>query len=315
MKSLESRLNTAVEDLGSGFGPALINLLLYGPIDKKIISTDNLVILKSREDIIQTAYQNLILPKRDKIITCLTDNSVKICKDKSKLSNKFQVEPFEKIREILKNSYNEDFYIDSLTINGLYGSEPLPKNDYVEFAKFGDVLVSQRFKKKDKLHQKYQIIKEKNRLSNNSILEFMVTVAENSLMFWNDIESYNVEFDKNYLSNNSNQRYTDLMLGDDLGLKIIDLNQTRSENSLEKLSQLGTNIKIPGFDLISQRYDDHRHREKSFRPGGLHYTLTDKGLQNFPIEVQVQGIYSAILDLFGENAHRIYTTRGKKLSV
>lgn len=315
MKSLENRLNLAIEELGSGFGPALVNLLIYGPIDKKIISSDNLEVLTSREKLIQSAYENLILPKRDKIITSLTDSSVNVCKDKSKLFGKFQVEPFEKIREILKQSYRGDFPIDDLTLNGLNGSEPLPENNYVEFAKLNDILVAQRFKKKDKLKEKYQIIKQRNDLEDNLILEFILGVAENPLMFWNDIESYNVKYDKYYLSNCSDKKYTDLMLGDDFGLKIIDLNQNRSENSLEKLSQLGINVKIPGFDLISQRYDDHRYREKSFRPGGLHYTLTDKGLQNFPVEVQVQGIYSAILDLFGENAHRIYTSRGKKLSM
>ncbi|NCC70876.1 hypothetical protein EOM09_04805 [bacterium] len=107
----------------------------------------------------------------------------------------------------------------------------------------------------------------------------------------------------------------ELMLGDYFGLTIIDLNYKRSLERLERLGQLGPEIDLKVFDIVKDRFDDHRDRLKKKKPGGIHYTLTDKGLINVPLEIQILDYESAVRDMFGPNKHFLYSIRNKKASL
>lgn len=62
-KNVVRRLNNALSNIGSGANPSLVNLLLHGPIDKRLISDDNLAVLEKAESGIQSFYDANILPK------------------------------------------------------------------------------------------------------------------------------------------------------------------------------------------------------------------------------------------------------------
>jgi hypothetical protein len=311
MVSLYSNLNSAIEEQGSAFGPGLVNLLLYGPLDKSKISSNNLNILQTAEFINEQRYEHQIVPKIQSIVTSLTDSTVKLSKDKHSLISKLEILPFEEIRSKIKSKYRGQFELDETTKNGLYSNELLNNNDYIRFAFLNGLLVSTRLKKHNNSKKKYQIICEENNLNINEILNFTCDVANDPLEFWTNFDDYA----KKYSSTGTKLgNYTDLMLGDDFGLKIVDLTQKRSNKHLDELSKKGSSVQIPGFKMILGRFDDHRKRLDKFRPGGLHYTLIDAGLTNFPIEVQVQSIKSFIYDKFGPNSHELYSFRGKKSS-
>lgn len=304
-------INHGIEHMGSGFGPGLVNLFLYGPFDNSFIRYDNLEILKMKEFTNQDIYSRLILPKIQSIVTSLTHSSIKRPKNKQKLLSKLEISPFETIRTKINSEYSGKFNLDEITKTALSSKESLKENDYIKFAFLNDLMLSTRIKKIENSQQKYKIIFEENQLSHNGLLDFLSVIANDPIEFWQNFKVYKEMYSK---PDTNIEDYTEIMLGDDFGLRIVDLNQKRSDESLENLVGNFSNIQIPGFKIVSDRFDDHRERVKSHRPGGLHYTIIDAVYTNFPIEVQVQSLKSFIYDKFGPNAHEIYNYRGKKSS-
>jgi hypothetical protein len=310
-KDIYREINSGIEDMGNGFGPGLINLFLYGPFDKSFITSDNLELLKTKEFINQEIYSHLILPKIQSIVTKLTHSSIRVSKNKHTLLSKLEISPFESIREKINSEYSGQFNLDETTKNALSSKEILKENDYIRFAFLNDLMVSTRMKKLKNSQQKYKTIFKENQLTQPGLLDFLSIIANDPIEFWQNFEIYEELYSK---PDTKIGNYTDMMLGDDFGLKIVDLNQTRSDENLEKLVETFSSTKIPGFKIVPSRFDDHRERLKSYRPGGLHYTIIDIGLTNFPIEVQVQSLKSYIYDKFGPNSHELYSFRGKKSS-
>lgn len=318
-KSLVVLLNKTIKEEGSGFGPALNNLILYGPYDKRILSNENLNLLKDRQKVISDAYKTSILPKLGDIIGTITPNNIKITSDKKKLSHILKVRPFEWVRSQIAKEYKGQFKLDTFTLEGIFSKEDLSKNDYIKFALVNGYILSYRQKDPEKLKEKYSILYDKyinsddylisNDLSSKNFMytpkifeDFLVATLKGSYKYWDEFSYYN-------------RVYSDLnnfMVGDDFGVKIIDLNQKRAEETMETLVTLNGDLSFSSFNNVKERFDDHTKRVSSSRPGGVHYTLTDKGLRNFPVEVQFSGIKSFIYDKFGPNAHDIYSFRGKK---
>ncbi|NQZ84955.1 MAG: hypothetical protein HRU03_04510 [Nanoarchaeales archaeon] len=309
-KILFRKLNSAIEQTGFDFGPSAVNLFLNSPLGTEHISSENLKILETRESINQDIYSRIIFQKIRLIVQSLSSSKVSISK-KSLLSNKLKVISFEEVRDIIRNSYKNQFELDGITKAALFSSEKLKVNDYVKFTKVNNLLIGSRMKLLSNSKEKLKTVYEENELSKIRVLEFMLELANNPLEFWPGFTAY-----KSIYSNPNTTKgdYTDLMLGDSFGVKIIDLVETRSEDSLDSLESSFPHTKIPGFKIVAQRFDDHRKRESLFKPGGLHYTLTDMGFTNFPVEVQVQGIKSFIFDKFGKYSHDLYSYRGKKSS-
>jgi len=305
---LVKRINEHIEFYGSGFGPALNNLLLYGPVDKRHISNNNLDILKDRQIVINQAYNKSIVPKIGILVNAITPDEVKMPKNNSKLKEILKVRPFEEVRKKIASKYNGQFEMSPETLKGLYSDKKLNKNKEIKFAFVNNYLISYRQKnpimikkKYDNLYSKLILGKEYD-YDDGIFFEFLEKTMSDSFRYW---EKFSF-FDKVYGELN------DFMIGDDFGLKIVDLNQKRSDKTMEDLVSLGPKLKIPGFNIISERFDNHRNRVDIKRPGGIHYTLTDAGLSNFPMEVQFMGIKSFIYDKFGPHAHELYTYRNKK---
>lgn len=309
-KILFRKLNSAIEQKGFDLGPSAVNLILNGPLGTKHISQYNLDILTSRDSINNDIYSNIIFQKTRLIVQSLSSSKISL-PNKCLSTDKFKVIPFEQVREIIKTSYKNQFKLDSTTKTALYSSEKLKENNYIKFIKVNNLLIGSRMKLLLNSKEKLKTVYEENELSKIGVLEFMLELANNPLEFWPGFTAY-----KSIYSNPNTTKgdYTDLMLGDSFGVKIIDLVETRSEDSLDSLESSFPHTKIPGFKIVAQRFDDHRKRESLFKPGGLHYTLTDMGFTNFPVEVQVQGIKSFIFDKFGKYSHDLYSYRGKKSS-
>jgi len=130
-----------------------------------------------------------------------------------------------------------------------------------------------------------------------------VDISENDYTSWDK---------HNYYLNKYGEHTLNMMLGDFFGTKIVDMNQKHAESNMERLVSIGPKINFHQFSVVNGRFKDHRERNKKYRPGGIHYTLVDKALPNYPIEVQFRTIKDECLNLFGENAHYLYGLNGKK---
>lgn len=198
--------------------------------------------------------------------------------------------------------------LDGDTIRELFSNDTMNINNaYVRFYydKGNNFLYSMRTKQNPNSQKKYKKLYDALDIDKKNLFpSFLSRVSHDPIFFWEN--ENNIKYHEIY-----GQEICDLMLGDYFGFKIIDLNNSRGKERLENLAKLGTNLGVRGFNLIKKRYDDHRKRLDENRPGGIHYTFTDKGLSNFPLEVQYLDLESMIRDMFGPKKHALYTHRGK----
>jgi len=65
---LTRRLNDVISKTGIGMEPSTTNLILYGPVNRDLITSDNLEILKENEKLIKSNYDTYIFPKINGIV-------------------------------------------------------------------------------------------------------------------------------------------------------------------------------------------------------------------------------------------------------
>ena len=301
--TLEEIIDKNIKEFGFVFGPALINLLLYSPFEEIKYSQESSDILQKKKVDNRNIYDKVIIPKIGNIIGAISSKECHLAKKANKIYKNLKIEPFEKIRELIFKKYDNQFNLSEPTKNGLKSKKKLIENDYISFYFTNDHLISFRQKKPERIKEKLERKKEKyidGKLS-NLVSQFITEIMDSSNYYW-------VDFDKFH------KKYGDLnevMLGDEYGIKVIDLNQKRADKRMEELLNYNGNFKINGFNIVNRRIDDHRGRTYFKRPGGIHYTLTDVGFPNFPIEVQYSGIKSFIYDYFGPRAHYFYKNKQK----
>ena len=317
-KKYSDELNRDIYNQAGGYGPSLISLHSYGPSGILVPENERIYqinydrrsidIIKNRREIIDDIYLKAIRPKIPDLIAKLTDNKGKFYVDRFRY---FRVRPFDDIRNILKNSIDSSLDLDGDTIRELFSNDKMNvSNEYVRFYydRGNKFLYSMRVKQSPKSKEKYKINYEKLSPDEKELFpNFLSRVSHDPLYFWenNNHKKYLEIFGKNIC---------DLMLGDYFGFKVVDLNNSRGKERLEQLGRISFDFSVRGFNTIEGRYDDHRNRLLSDKkPGGIHYTFTDKGLSNFPIEVQYLDLESMIRDMFGPKKHALYTFRGKKL--
>ncbi len=316
---LSDILNEAVSEMGTGFGPSLIGMYLFGPFGIKHSEKDKLLDLhfsknsiknlKERSELIEEIYSRTILPKTQNLVDILTGGIASFPDSFVKFENNFKVEPFENIRKIIKENYELQFGIDDITAESLSSNEEMRyKNDYVKFYfdKKHNFLFKFRFKKKKNAIDKYSIrYRALSKSDKNKFGDFIAEVSIDTNEFWKNetLEKYYKLYGKDLVNT---------MLADYCGFSIIDLNQKRAEKRMSILEKKASIYNYSGFNIVNRRFDDHRKRVDTQRPGGLHLTFVDKGQPNFPIEVQYMGIKSLMYDMFGPNKHSLYTLRGKK---
>ncbi len=307
-------LNNSIKKYGTGFGPTLTNLILNLEYNRDRINKESYKILLNRNEVIDLSYNKSIKRKLYDIFKVLISKEVRLSKNKDKILNSLSLKSFENIRSIINSYYNKtninNFNLSKETIQALNSKMKLPKNDYIKFGLVNDYLISYRKKKDISIRNKINLIynkyinenQNKPKSKNKNLENFILDLVSKGDSYWEDFSLYE-------------ECYGDLnklMLGDIYGLKIIDLNQERAEERMNELVNSKYNTKISGFKVINERFDDHRCRLDSKRPGGIHYTLVDLGEINFPLEVQFQGIRSFIYDRYGPNSHNLYTFKNKK---
>ncbi len=319
LEVLASEIDESIWEIGNGYGPSLIGLYLHGPSGimvpdeekKLIIPIDDysINVLLEREKIIDEVYKKQISPKICSIVSSLTDGRGSF-PDKCRM-NAFKVRPFEDVRKILKDNFKWQFDLDSDTGRELFSTDSMNiTNNYVRIYhdKGNNYLYFMRQKQNSNSRSKYDLQYDKLKTDNQDIFPyFLERISKDEFYFW-DEEHYK-KYKEVY-----GEDIVRMMLGDYMGVKIVDLNQDRAKKRLEDLSKIGVEIKIPGFKVVPDRFDNHIDRLKENRPGGIHYTLVDKGLSNFPIEIQFLDFESMVRDMFGPNKHYLYTQRGKKSS-
>ncbi|MFH1521898.1 MAG: hypothetical protein ABIF18_02985 [archaeon] len=307
-KNLVRRLNDAISSSGSAMGPALTSLILYGPTGKEILNKDNLDILESNAETFEDTYRNHIFPKYKGIVRTITKRNSDFPANKTELYGHFVERSPESIRKKFRDSYRGQFELDKTTAQALFSENKIYNVNYKTlkffFNKGSEDMFSMRYKTPEKIRKKLHTNFEKmTRAEKNNSLNFVVDVAENDYASWSNYDKYSKKYSKEVL---------DMILGDLAGIKIVDLNQERAEKTMEELSKSRKNIDFHNFFSIDKRFYDHRKRNKKNRPGGIHCTLVDKALPNYPLEVQFRSIQDEFFNLFGKYAHYLYSLNGKK---
>ncbi len=304
MVNYYSELNKAVYRRGETFGPSLLHILLYSPLEKWI-TEKNKEKLRATEVAIDSLYEKLVLPLIPNLILGITGNSKVFPKDMRSLDHILKGRKMEARRNKLRDSYEKyKFPIDETTLNALYSEEPIngdSKEVKYSFRKNSDRMFSLRFKSKQSIKEKLEIKFSGKKRS--KILKLVHDVSKDPAYFWENYSSYEKKYGPDYV---------EIMLGDFFGLKYVDLNPKRFKTLLEKLLNKGSSIKFKDFDLIKSKLKDHNNRLAEFRPGGIHYTLVPKTLLNYPVELKVMGLKSEIFGAFGPHNHNRYEQNGKK---
>lgn len=305
------RLNDAIHDLGYIYNPSLTYLLSLDILPFHI-DDESKKILKHNLDTTYINYDRMIFPRLENILEVLVSDNINV--------KTLRVEPFDRIRTRLRDAYfhpiNESLDLETdtsnlTTLDGLTSKAPMAnENRYVQFSydKGHKYIIALRRKDPEKLQQKLKSkVKEINLEGSGDYLsKFILEVCESPNAYWEP--ETNLDYSRRYCESINN-----ILVGDIVGAKIIDLNYSRAQKRMEELASHGPNLFINGFKNIPQRFNDHRERVKDYKPGGVHYTFTDVAL-NFPLEVQYLDLLSQIYDMFGPNAHPLYTLRGKKKS-
>ncbi len=307
-KNLVRRLNNAISKSGTSMGPSSTNLILYGPIDKKLISKENLSILEYNTEVFEDTYRNHIFPKYKGIVRTMTKRNSDFPNNKKELYNYFMKRSPESIRRKLRNSYDGQFGLDKATAQAVFSEKKIYNENYENlkffFNRGSEDMFSMRYKTSEKIKKKLHTNFEKmTRDEKNNLLNFVVDIAENDYTFWKNYDKYNKKYSKEVL---------DMMIGDLAGIKIVDLNQKRAERTMERLHKDRKKTDFYNFFTVDKRFDDHRKRNKDNRPGGIHYILIDKALSNYPLEVQFRSIQDEFFNLFGKHAHYLYSLNDKK---
>lgn len=307
-KELEKRLNYAIGRSGIFMGPALTSLILYGPTGREILNKENLNILESNAGTFEDTYKNHIFPKYKGIVRTITKRNSDFPANKQELYSYFIKRSPESIRKKLRDSYRGQFELDKTTAQALFSENPICNENYEAlkffFNKGSEYIFSMGYKIPEKIRKKLHTNFEKmTHDEKNNFLDFVIDVAENDYAAWSNYNKYDAKYSKEVLN---------MILGDLARIKIVDLNQERAEKTMERLYKNRKKIHFHNFFVIDKRFYDHRARNKSGRPGGIHCTLVDKALSNYPLEVQFRSIEDEFFNLFGKHAHYLYSLRGKK---
>ena len=304
----KKKINDLVDKKGGGFGPSLINLLLYNPVDKNLIKSSYKSMLDVTMKSIEFQYINLILPKMGQIVNAITseknENFPSCNKD---MKNCFSSLHQDAVRRKLLRSWKGQFGLDDITAAGL--NKPIKEKSAREDSKFyfrqnSRHLFSYRLKEEPKIIAKLDTKYSKlDKEEKKHFWPFIYEVAKDDSGVWEHYGDYEKKFGENLC---------EMLLGDILGIKIVDTFQDAAEKNMEKLVNKIGALDVSGFNHITQRFDDHRERLNARRPGGVYFTLTDKGLRNHPLEIQYTDLKSEIFNRFGTYAHKLYEQRGKK---
>ncbi len=305
-KNIVRRLNSALSKSGSNTNPSLTNLILHGPIDKRIISSDNLKILKKNEGKIRKFYNTDILPKIENLIVAMTRGGIRLSNGHEGLSGYFSKKSPEVIRRKLRASYGGQFALDEITAAALFSEERMPyeyaKWSKHSFSKGSNHMVSYRHKETESIISKLKTNFAK--LTDGGEInfwDFVMDAAENNYSYLCDFRHYREKYGK---------KVTDMLPYDLFGVKIVEMSQKKSEENMEYLVDKGLSIDFRHFDVVDIR--DHRDRNEECRPGGVHYTLKDKAFRTYPVEVQFRSIKDECFNLVGKKCSRFYEGHGKK---
>ncbi|GEM_PF-1155878 len=309
---LTRRLNEVVSKKGIGMGPSITNLILYGPVDRGLITTENLDILKKNEILIKSNYDNHIIPKLHSIVRKFIGNTSSFPETKRELNYAFRECTPEERRKKLRDSYRKQFKIDNITSKHLLSDERISNRGEEEvayyFTKNSEYMFSIRMKKEESISGKLKInFPKMNDIERTKFLYSVVNIAEDNHLW----ERYN------HHSGTYSRENLDMFLADLLGLEMVDMNYERAERKIqewgEHIKRSGRNhkaFKFHNFSAVEKRADDHSNRDDG-RPGGIHLILYDK-LLKYPVEARYLSIKDKFEDSFGKWAQHRYKFHGKK---
>lgn len=339
-----SHLNKSLQNNAGEIWPSITYACIYGPI-RGYLNPDTIEYLQDAIKVIEQRYNKFILPKtknifkvindpfysqdldeinraskildleltkeekNEDIITSLNRRIIKLDskiypQTKKDLESKFNLIDFYNIKKIYQEKYIDQFEIPDEVRKEL--SCPILKskeNKYIDFLITENEVYSKRFKNDKRSFEKYTMkyLKLKKEDKDN-YLNLINEIVSDPFNFW---EKYSVYLEKGY----SHELLESVMVADTFGMKEIILNGRRANAKIKQLKKDGLNLNFEGFNIIKPRFDDHTKRVKDFKPGGIHYTLTDCSMKNFPLEVQVLDLKSAIFDMFGIHSHTKYSIK------
>lgn len=306
--NLKERLNNVIWKSGSEMGPALNNLILYGPFRRGFVSDANLDILEKNNCSFEDFYEKNIFPKVGRMFNSFAEGIYRIPNDKNELNCLFEYRTAEEIRERFRVSYGvQQFKLDDVTRDGLFVDDNLYRHGDNVLHCFNDEsghMLSSRYKSDQEMLAKYAAIYSKlTGVEKRKFLGFVVDVAESNAGSWKDYS---------YYEEKHGARSMEMLLGDIFGVKIVDLNQERAKRKIKKLANMGGDISFDNFSSIKEKFKDNRWKTAKLRPGGIHYTIVDAEFPNYPVEVMFRGIRDEFYNLYGPNRHDVYANSGKR---
>lgn len=317
---LEKKLNENVSERIDGLGPSIVALLLYSPNETGLsekLTAENKEILENRFLEIEDTYQKKLLPKFSNLISSFISSSLGFPTTRKEINEYFSRRSLDEIKSKLWDTWLNQYPLDEVTSNALSGDVcrqiDFDNEPFFYFNGKSGYIFSYRFKNgeklKGKLKRKFEKLKQEEDKSEieakNKLLEFAIEVTDDPYDFWSLYDVYEGKYGENI---------TEMMLADFLGFKMINLDQKDGEKVMCEIKDRynKNHLGVHGFDLVTERFDDHRWRAEEDRPGGLHFTVQDMGLLNYPVEVQYLTHRDFVMDLFGPNSHLRYENQGKK---
>ena len=160
-KNIIRKLNNTLSNSGSNTNPSLTNLILHGPIDKRIISNDNLKTLKENERKIREFYNTNIFPKVENLIVTMTRGEIRLSNGHKGLTGYFSKRSPEAIRQKLRASHGGQFGLGEVTAAALFSEESMPyeyaKWSKHSFNKGSNHMISYRHKETESITSKFNM--------------------------------------------------------------------------------------------------------------------------------------------------------------
>ncbi len=305
--NLVERLNNAIGDFGEKMGPALTNLILYGPVDRSLISGVNLNKLSHNSKLFRQIYNKNIFPEVGKMFHIMVQGEHNSYKNNEVFVYSFEYKTPEVLRDRFRISYAGQFKMDDITRNGLFGNGEFYRHSENVRHCFSDEtghILAARHKSLDEIAAKYiPNFAKLSEVDQKNFLNFVVDIAEDDSSSWKNYDKYIHLYSEEHM---------EMLLGDFFGVNIIDMNQRRAEINMGRLIDLGRSVSFGNLSSIKERFKDHRWRTESLRPGGVHHTFIDSNYPNYPVEVMFRSIKDEALNLYGKHRHDIYSNNGKK---
>lgn len=318
MANFEKNLGNCVNNLISSkletLNPSITFLFKYGllpaglcditssnieKLDKRIIDIDNYYNTFIFKNQIFDTFSDLTKSNYD-FENNINSNFILNYKTKSDFFSDFSLMPFELLRLVLLESFNNKPYnINLQTLKELNSTDYLEENKVVNVLFNENFILSYRRKTHSSLYHKYmELLSELN----NEELELLPTLLKKIVVsqdYGKNHDDYMIDYGENL---------NKIMLGDIYAAEIAYLSSSYFYAQLDHSCIDKPDYKLSNFNYTI-KVKDHLLRRENSRPGGFHFVGVNDA--DFPFEFKVKGRKCFINQHFGPYSHDKYKSIGR----